>query len=154
MDYKKIHFNDMDYIGYKVVVDLNNAQTVDFVSLWNALFKDTDKALMKENDAFIGFEAYQVYDIMHYYALAPSHAVKKCTKDHHTLRIPNGEYLLFKNTIETHGPAFFKRVYAFIDAQNIPIEKTFDIEYIPRAFDRNDKDSPIYVGVKLYKQGG
>ncbi|MFW5842209.1 MAG: GyrI-like domain-containing protein [Bacillota bacterium] len=149
MDYKTIHFTRKTYAGYKVDVDLNAMNATNFIALWDRLFNDTDKTLMKEDDAFIGFESYLGFGKMQYFALAPKHAIKTLKKDHHVVELPKGDYLLFKNTIVTHGPAFFKTVYTFIKDNHIDIDRTFDIEYIPRTFNRDDGKSPIYVGVKL-----
>lgn len=148
MHYKSHVFRNTVYAGYQITVDLSQLEETDFTALWNQVMKETH---LKENDFYIGYEAYYKEankTMMTYYALAPvSSYVNPKHQNLITKTLKKGTYLLFENTLENHGPNFFKKVYAFVKSQNIEVDYSFDLEVIPNDFNRENQDSLIYVGL-------
>lgn len=154
MKNKIITLKEMSYTGYKISVDLNAIQNACFGSLWAKVFAET-KALSTESHAYyIGYQDYakmrKKKPIFDYYALAPSSAFTESKPQHHSIKIKAGDYILFKNTLDKHGPTFFKRVYRYVAQNNIKVTRDFDFEFLPMDdFKQGDKSSTIYVGLKL-----
>jgi hypothetical protein len=149
MKIKPYRFKTCDYKGYQLTVDLDQINEVDFKALWVKIFQETE---LDETSFYVGYEAYFTHEsklMMHYYALAPSNCFIVSNEDHQMVTLPEGLYLLFENTLDNHGPDFFKNVYDEMRSLNAGYEEGFDLEVIPHDFDYENKASTIYVGLKL-----
>ncbi|GEM_PF-7066731 len=153
MEKRTIELKSMSYSGYKISVDLDDMQNTCFGSLWAKIFAETKKAEKDSNQYYIGYQDYRTMTkekrIFEYYALAPSGYFSETKPGHVTLQIEAGKYLLFKNILSNHGPAFFKRVYDYVAQNNIEVHKAFDFEFLPVDNQQSNNEAIIYVGLKL-----
>ena len=146
LKYKIIELPEMEYLGYRVEVPLNDVSSVDFQSLWRKVMSEY---IIQDDEYYIGFEDYSSFNgkSYYYYALAPLRDY--CSTDgREVIRIPNGRYYRYENILNSHGPHFFEQVYGNLKRKGVIHDSTFDLEMIPNTFSYDNPESAIYVAVK------
>lgn len=144
--YEIINLEEMDYIGYKVEVHLNDVESVDFKSLWNKVMSEY---VIDEDEFYIGYQDYESFTgkSFFYYALAPLRDY--CSDENReVITIPKGRYYKYNSVLHSHGPDFFKSVYGNLKRKGIIHDSTYDMEMIPKSFTYENPESVLYIAVR------
>lgn len=153
MEHKIIKLDEIEYHGYKVQVNIDKIDEVDFVGLWKNILVETENATKKDSEFYIGLEDYSTLTkdnrCFNYYAMAPSNYYDETNNSQESRKIESGKYIVFSNKLKTHGPSFFKKVYEYIKVNNINVDYSYDFEIVTNNFDRNNEDSDIFLALKL-----
>jgi len=149
--YEYFELEDMNYSGYEVEIFLPEIEKVDFGKLWGSVIEKSDFTGFTKEMFTVGFEDYDKMtrdnQTFIYKALVPSEFFNG--DDGVRLTLKKGKYIKFKSLFKDHGPAFFQKMYKFMDDNKIKYEKGFDFEIMYGDFEPEDDNAYCYVGLKL-----
>ncbi|QVK18996.1 hypothetical protein KHQ81_04610 [Mycoplasmatota bacterium] len=151
LEFEYFEIEDMDFCGDEVEIFFPEIDNIDFGSLWGGVMQNTDTANMKVTDFTIGFEDYtnmtKENQTFVYKALAPAKLYQGTPSVKLTLK--KGKYIKFKSLFKDHGPAFFQKMYKFMEDEKIPFEGGYDFELMYGDFIPEDENAYCYVCLKI-----
>lgn len=151
LEFEYFEIEDMEFYGDEFEVHLPTINQNDFGGLWGGVMSKTQTDKLRPEHMTIGFEDYRNMtkenQTFIYKALVPAEFYEGEPKVKFTLE--KGKYIKFKSLFREHGPAFFQRVYKYMQEENIPFEGWFDFELMYGDFYPDDEDAYCYVCLKI-----
>lgn len=148
MKYEIIEEKKRLFYGVTHPVDMEKITDTNFGDIWDETMKLPHQEKYNSSRSSIGLEVYgpefMATKRFTYSALIPIDSTDGLKLSMLT-ELPEGKYIRFETTFEELPKGAIKKVYDFIEQNQIPVFKGFDYEEYPPLFNHTNPKSTVYI---------